>query len=115
MTDASYRTIAIASREAAARSRQSERRSIFAAILEALHNSRRRQALRIIRQYRHLIEQPKTGKLPARLPVPNEKVLITTIAIVFLLLHILGAMIIQRAPADRHATPQEQPRLSLYD
>jgi len=34
------------------------RKSILASILEALHDSRRHQAQRIIRQYRHLLAHP---------------------------------------------------------
>jgi hypothetical protein len=33
-------------------------RGFFAVLLEALHHSRRLQALRVIGQYRHLIAQP---------------------------------------------------------
>lgn len=33
----------------------SERKGIFARILEALHRARRREALRVLRRYRHLI------------------------------------------------------------
>jgi hypothetical protein len=36
-------------------SRQSKRRGLFAALFAALHQSRRLQALRVIRQHQHLI------------------------------------------------------------
>jgi hypothetical protein len=35
-----------------------KRRSLFASLLEALHHSRRLQAQRALRQYRHLIARP---------------------------------------------------------
>jgi hypothetical protein len=54
-------------------------------------------------------------KLSARLPAPSERVLIATIAVAFLFLHILAGMIIQRAAADRPATPQQQANPSSYD
>ena len=37
--------------------RRSARRGFFAVLLEALHHSRRLQAKRAIRQYRHLIDR----------------------------------------------------------
>jgi hypothetical protein len=49
----------VGSSSAAARGPQlSDRKSIFAGILEALHDSRRRQAAREIHRYRHLIQEP---------------------------------------------------------
>lgn len=60
-------------------------------------------------------ERLSRGKSSARLPVPSEKVLITTVVLTFLFLHILAAMILQRAAAERTMTPQEQSRPSLYD
>jgi hypothetical protein len=55
------------------------------------------------------------GKLSARLPVPSKKVLIATVAVAFLLLHVLAGMAVLRAAADGIMTPQEQARASLYD
>jgi len=37
------------------------RRKLFAAIIDALHHSRRLQAERIIRQYRHLLASSEPG------------------------------------------------------
>ena len=37
--------------------RQNSKKGIFAAIFEALHHSRRLQAARTLRQYRHLIDR----------------------------------------------------------
>jgi hypothetical protein len=36
---------------------QAERRSLFASLIDALHDLRRRQAERILREHRHLITQ----------------------------------------------------------
>jgi hypothetical protein len=42
--------------------------SIFAAVLAALHHSRRLQAQRTLRQYRHLIADPKEISLDNFMP-----------------------------------------------
>ena len=61
MRHASYPAAANASYEAAARGQKTRRRGILAVVLEALHDSRRSQAARILRQYRHLVAQPEEG------------------------------------------------------
>ena len=38
------------------------RKGLFGALLDALHDSRRRQAARVIHQYRHLIAAPRSVK-----------------------------------------------------
>jgi hypothetical protein len=43
--------------------RQNSKKSIFAVILEALHHSRRLQAERTLRQYRHLIDKAECNIL----------------------------------------------------
>ena len=63
-----YPAAATASREAAARGQKASRRGIFASIVEALHDSRRLQARRILRQYRHLIVQPEEGSPHTLIP-----------------------------------------------
>ncbi len=50
-----------------------------------------------------------------QIPELNEMTLITTIALLFLLLHILAGTLLQSAPASEIVTPQEEARLSLYD
>jgi hypothetical protein len=40
--------------------RAPNRRGVFSGLLEALHDSRRRQAAREIHRYRHLIQEPPT-------------------------------------------------------
>src|SRR6185437_3735018 len=42
--------------------RDADRRGLLAALLDALHDSRRRQAARVIHQYRHLIAAPRSVK-----------------------------------------------------
>jgi len=39
-----------------------DRKGLFGAVLDALHGSRRRQAARVIHQYRHLIAAPRSVK-----------------------------------------------------
>ena len=39
-----------------------DRKGLFGAVLDALHDSRRRQAARVIHQYRHLIAAPRSVK-----------------------------------------------------
>ena len=60
-------------------------------------------------------ERLSQAKVPARLPVPSEMALITTVAIAFLFLHVLVGMILMRAAATGDMTPQDQARASLYD
>ena len=59
MRHGSYLVAATASHQGAVRDQKTKRRSIFASVLEALHDSRRLQAQHILRQYQHLIAQPK--------------------------------------------------------
>jgi hypothetical protein len=58
MRHASYPAAATAPHEAAVRRHKPARSSLFASLLEALHDSRRAQVRRVLRQYRHLIAQP---------------------------------------------------------
>jgi hypothetical protein len=56
--------------------------------------------------------------LPARSavrPAVGEMVLITTIAIVFLVLHVLAGHVVQRAAADPVAPARQDARPSSYD
>jgi hypothetical protein len=63
MKPASYHMAETVSSETILRSRQTRRRGFFAGILAALHGSRREQAQRVLRQYRHLIADPKDTDL----------------------------------------------------
>jgi hypothetical protein len=45
----------------------------------------------------------------------DEMTLITIIALLFLLLHILAGTLLQRSPASEIITPQEKAQPSLYD
>jgi hypothetical protein len=60
-------------------------------------------------------ESLSQAKLPARLPVPSEKALLTTVAAAFLLLHLLAGMVVLRAAANETMTPQQQARATFYD
>ena len=55
------------------------------------------------------------GKLLARFRMPGEPTLIMTIAIAFLILHILAGTILQRAAAGGPTAAQEAAQSSLYD
>ena len=59
MTNASLPAAATTSHEDVALGQKNKRTSILASLLKALHDSRRLQARRILRQYQHLIEQPE--------------------------------------------------------
>jgi hypothetical protein len=50
-----------ATSQASAHRREPQARGIFAFIMSALHTSRRRQARRILRQYRHLSQTNSNG------------------------------------------------------
>jgi len=54
-------------------------------------------------------------KLSARLRAPNEMTLLLTVAIAFLILHILAGVILLRAPANGVMTPQQEAISALYD
>jgi hypothetical protein len=60
-------------------------------------------------------ERLSYGKWRAQLRVPGEWTLIATIAIAFLVLHILAGTILQRAAADGPTAPQQAAPSSLYD
>jgi len=62
MRHASFPAAGISSLQYASDSKTIRRRSIFAAVIAALHHSRRLQARRILRQYQHLISPPKEGR-----------------------------------------------------
>jgi hypothetical protein len=62
-----------------------------------------------------LNERPLQARSSARLPVVSETVLLATIAIGFLILHILAGTILLRAPAGATATLQQETRPSSYD
>jgi hypothetical protein len=53
----------ISSSQYASRSKTVKRRGFFASIIAALHYSRRCQARRILREYRHLIADPHQTSL----------------------------------------------------
>jgi hypothetical protein len=55
MKQALYPTDAAIAVSGALRGQKSKRRSIFASLIAALQHSRRLQARRVLRQYRHLI------------------------------------------------------------
>ncbi len=63
MKHASYHMAETVSFEAVLRAQKIIRRNFFAGILAALHDSRRAQAQRVLRQYRHLIADPKDTDL----------------------------------------------------
>jgi hypothetical protein len=60
-------------------------------------------------------ERPLQAKLSARLPIVSENALLATIAIGFLILHILAGAILLQAPAGVTTPPQEETRPSSYD
>jgi hypothetical protein len=62
-----------------------------------------------------LNERPLQARSSARLPVVSENALLATIAIGFLILHILAGTILLQAPAGATATPQQETRPSSYD
>jgi hypothetical protein len=62
-----------------------------------------------------LNERPLQARSSARLPVVSENALLATIAIGFLILHILAGTILLRTPAGATTTPQQETRPSSYD
>jgi hypothetical protein len=60
-------------------------------------------------------EGPLPARSSARFPVVSENALLATIAIGFLILHILAGTILLRAPAGATMTPQQETRPSSYD
>ncbi|HET7889080.1 MAG TPA: hypothetical protein VFL62_22865 [Bradyrhizobium sp.] len=56
MSDATLPSKAIADSEALSFQRKTRRRGFLTALVEALHHSRRLEAQRILRRYRHLID-----------------------------------------------------------
>lgn len=98
------------------------RKGFFAALLNALHESRRRQAQRVIGQYRNLIAKERVIKAPdrnceyvaedisemaitndsrARRPSTSIKAWIIAVAVAFGILHIVGAIMLFGAPSTR--------------
>jgi len=63
MKPASYHAAETVSSETILRAQKTIRRNFFTVILAALHGSRRAQARRVLRQYRHLIADPKDTDL----------------------------------------------------
>lgn len=111
------------------------RTSIFAAIVEALHRSRRLQATRTLRQYRHLMDTTEgngvVGELSARserpvgerlepkssapAPILTERLLLAAVLAAFLLLHILAGVILLRDGAPRDPPRDADMQSQLYD
>jgi hypothetical protein len=114
------------------------KKSIFAIILYALHHSRRLQAERTLRRYRDLIDRAEhsiAAELKLRsgehsmfrnerllhreptvqVPAFTRKTLIVTTLIVFLLLHLFAAAVLQRASARDDRSPQQDKTFQLYD
>jgi hypothetical protein len=60
-------------------------------------------------------EGPLQARSSARLPVVSENALLATIAIGFLILHILAGAFLLQAPTGAAATPQQETRPSSYD
>jgi hypothetical protein len=117
------------------RSFPSNRRGFFMEIFQALHHSRRLQAQRVLRQYRHLIDKPEHRKHPSRMYVSEETrvptretqpprrpstrtpaliqwTLTAIILAMFLMLHVLAGSILQRAeaganPSSQHEAPSQ--------
>ena len=105
----------------------------FGRLLQALHHSRRLQAERTLRQYRHLIDNrwlqfagqmledvtmsvsEKSSERKLRISAPRGSTLLATIAICFVILHILAAtMLTSTRQSDAGAAP-ESPGLSSGD
>jgi hypothetical protein len=63
MKHASYHMAETVSSETVLRAQKTIRRNFFAGILAALHDSRRSQAQRILRQYQYLIADPQDTDL----------------------------------------------------
>jgi hypothetical protein len=63
MKPASYHVAETVSSWTIFRSQKTIRRNFFDAILAAVHSSRRAQAQRVLRRYRHLIADPKDTDL----------------------------------------------------
>jgi hypothetical protein len=112
-------------------------KAILAAFLNALHESRRLQARRIVHQYEHLIAHPKE-RIPhalnqnsrgreklvhggpaqaklGRLPAPSEMGWLVAVAVGFIIVHIVAGTIWLRASANETATSRHEPTSSLYD
>jgi len=53
-------------------------------------------------------ERPLPRKLSIQLPLPGEMALLTTVAIAFLILHVLAGTLLLKAPASAAVTPQQQ-------
>jgi hypothetical protein len=62
MTHDSFSAPGISSRQYPPHTEKIRRTSIFAPVIAALHDSRRLQARRILRQYQHLISPPNEAR-----------------------------------------------------
>lgn len=113
------------------------RKSIFATIVNALHESRRLQADRVLRRYDHLIARHKeriahqldrssggrerlvSGRSaqakPAQLPAPGEMGWLVTAAVAFLVIHVVAGTILLRDSANAEAISRPEPASSQYD
>ena len=121
---------------APSRSRHPVTKRILAAVIDALHESRRRQAKLILQQYRHLIDksepsllgalhapaadQPQVGEQLPRKPsmhawVAKGRLLVAVVLIAFLLLHILAGVILLHEGASSGAPRGEELGSQLYD
>jgi hypothetical protein len=114
-------------------------KSLLAAIMGSLHRSRRRQARRIVREYRHLIasearceadvqkaakrrlwrmsmiERPLQAESSAKPAAISETAWLAMIATGFLLVHILTITVLMQVTAGVATPPQEQTRPSYND
>lgn len=61
MGHVSYPAARLAASESAFSRPKTKRRSFFASVIAALHDSRRLEAQRILRRYQHLIPHPEEG------------------------------------------------------
>jgi hypothetical protein len=111
------------------------RRTVFAAVMDALHHSRRLQAERVFREYDHLVHRPARPILTDRIPADSnnqrphkdtlrrtpanrplvliEKALIAALLIVFIMLHVLADSALRRAEAERAASEWDPSSLLL--
>jgi hypothetical protein len=96
--------------------------NIFSVLIGALHNSRRRQAVQIIRSYPHLVHEDAGIEIFEKIPEPSlfytslvrgefvgwkglgAKSLVTAVVLGFAILHVIGGTLIDRARAA-HAGP----------
>jgi len=113
-----------------------ERRGLLASFIDVLHHSRRRQARRIVRQYRHSIASSdqraavsqRSNTVPTmavdkrpfltsfQLSLRGPSILVAILLAVFIILHILAGAILRDATPPTGAAPtQNESRASAYD